>query len=131
MAVVFVIHAPEDSQFFNQITSHARSAKLPIEFDHMQLKLASVPNWKEQCRNRIYRSSGAIILLSQHTKQEGVSWELQCAQAFNTPILGVHTTASGGAQVPEGLVDSDVIEWNWPRIASFMQSLTKGSSAYA
>ncbi len=114
MAVVFVIHAPEDSPLFERLTSHARAAKLPIEFDHMQLKLASVPNWKEQCRARIYRASGAIVLRSQHTEQNGVDWELQCAQAFNTPML-----------------DMPVGEWNWPRIAGFIQSLTKGSSAYA
>jgi hypothetical protein len=131
MAVVFVIHAPEDSPFFERLTSQARAAKLPVEFDHMQLKLASVPNWKEQCRARIYRCTGAIVLLSKHTKEGGVDWELQCAQAFNTAMLGVHTSGPDGSCVPGELGDSAVIEWNWPQIARFIQSLTKGSSAYA
>lgn len=131
MAVVFVIHAPEDAPFFDRLTNHARAAKLPVEFDRMQLKLASVPNWKEQCRARIYRCTGAIVFLSKQTMQGGLDWELQCAQAFNTPMLGVHTAAPDSSYVPGELGDATVIEWNWPQIARFIQSLTRGSSAYA
>jgi hypothetical protein len=131
MTRVFVIHAPEDYLFFDQIATQARNAKLPVEFDRMQVKQPWVPGWKGQCRTRIYKCGGAVVLISKHTNQGGVGWELECAQAFDIPMLGVHIDKPNSGAVPEELRDAAVIDWNWPAIARFIQSLTKGSSAYA
>ncbi len=127
---VFVIHAPEDSAFFDRIASQAKGAKLAVEFDRMQVKQPWVPAWKGQCRTRIYACGGAIVLISKHTSQGGVGWELECAQAFDMPMLGVHIETPKSAAIPEALRASPVIEWSWTEIARFIQSLTAGSSAY-
>ena len=37
----------------------------------------------------------------------------------------------GWGSVPEELRDSKVVEWNWPDIARFIQSLNKGTQAFA
>ena len=131
MARIFIIHATEDNLSFDKLTGQARTAKLKAEFDHMQAKQAWVPGWKGQCRTRIYNCDGAIVLISKHTSQGSVGWELECAQAFAFPMLGVYVDKPERGFVPEQLRDLNLIEWNWPEIARFIQSLTKGQSAFA
>jgi len=131
MTRVFVIYVPEDYLFFDRLAEHARSAKLPVEFDRMQVKQAWVPGWKGHCRTRIYRCDGAIVLIGKQTNQGDAAWELECAQAFDIPMLGVHIDKPNSGSLPEELRDSAVIEWNWPQIARFIQSLNKGASANA
>jgi hypothetical protein len=128
---VFVICAPKDEVFFVRLTDQARSAKLPVEFDHTLLKQSWVPHWKAQCRTRIYPCGGAIVLISKNTREGGIGWELECARAFEIPMLGVHVDQHERGSVPKELLGWGVIEWNWPEIARFIQSLTKGSSASA
>ena len=89
MTRVYVIHADEDYLSFDRLAAQARSAKLPVDFDHMPAKQTWVPHWKGNCRNRIYRCGGAIVFLSKHTAQGGVGWELECAQACALPMLGL------------------------------------------
>jgi hypothetical protein len=131
MSRVFVIFAPEDYLHFERLTGQARSAKLLVEFDCMHVKQAWVPAWKGQCRTKVYRCDGAVVLISKHTHQGGVEWELECARAFGIPMLGIHADKPASGSVPEQLGDAEVIEWSWPDIARFIRSLTKDSSAYA
>lgn len=131
MIRVFVIHVPEDYLFFDRLSEQCRVGKLSVEFDRMQAKQPWVPAWKSQAWNRIYKSDGAIVLLSKHTNQGGLKWELECAQKFDTPMLGVHLDAAKSGSVPEELRDSTVIEWNWPEIARFIKSLDKSTTASA
>ena|SRR5579884_1737529 len=131
MARVFVIYVPEDYLAYDRITSQARAAKTAVEFDHMQVKQAWVPGWKGQCRLRIYNCDGAIVLIGKQTTQGDAAWELQCAEEFGIPMLGVHIDKQKPGPVPKELRDSTVIEWDWPKIARFIQSLGKGSIAHA
>jgi hypothetical protein len=126
---VFVIHVPEDYQFFDRLSEQARTAKLTVEFDRMQAKQPWVPAWKQQAWNRIYKCAGAIVLLSKNTNQGGLKWELECAQKFDLPLLGVHLDKARSGNVPEEIAASSVIDWNWPEIARFIRSLDQAASA--
>lgn len=129
MPRVFVIYATKDSSFYDRLAEQARSARLAVEFERMQSKLPWVPEWKAQSRAKIYRCDAAIVLLSKNIAEGGLAWELQCAREFDIPMLGVHLDKFDKAPPPKELEDSTVIEWNWPAIARFLQSLSKGSSA--
>lgn len=131
MTRVFVIHVPEDYLSFDRLAEQARSSKLAVEFDRMQAKQPWVPAWKSQAWNRIYKCEGAVVLLSKHTNQGGLKWELECAQKFNIPMLGVHVDATKAGKVPDELSGSTVIDWNWNEIARFIRSLDQSSSASA
>lgn len=131
MIRVYIIHVPEDSTFFDRLTEQARTAKLPVEFDHIQAKQPWVPAWKQQCWNKIYKCDGVIALLSKSTIQGGLKWELECGQKFQAPMLGVHLDKSRIGNVPEELAGSTVIEWNWPEIARFIRELDQSSTASA
>ena len=129
MTKVFVIYAAKDYPCYERLTAQARTAKLPVDFDHMEVKQPWFAAWKAQCRNRIYGCDGAIVLVSRNTIDGGIDWELECARSFEIPILGVNVDKDKMGSVskePPGWV---VIDWaDWPGIARFIQSV-KGPSA--
>ena len=131
MTRVYVIHAEQDYLSFDRLAAQARSAKLPVEFDRMPVKQTWIQGWKGNCRNKIYRCGGAIVFLSKHTAQGGIGWELECAQACALPMLGVFVEGSKPNAIPDELGDCQVMDWNWPQIERFIQTLAKGSSANA
>jgi hypothetical protein len=128
---VYVIHADQDYLSFDRLAAQARSAKLPVEFDHMPVKQTWVQDWKGTCRKRIYHCGGAIVFLSRHTGQGGVGWELECAEACALPMLGLCVEGSKTPAIPAELADWPVVDWNWPEIERFIKTLAKGSSAKA
>jgi hypothetical protein len=126
---VFVIYATKDTSHFDRLAEQARTARLPIEFERMQTKLPWVPDWKAQCWAKIYRSDAAVVLISKNTSEGSLGYELESANTLNLPMLGVHVDKFNRGAVPKELSDATIIEWNWPAIARFLQSLGKGSSA--
>ena len=129
MTRVFVICASKEEAFFLRMIEQARNSKLAVEFDHMQAKQPWVPHWKAQCRTRIYPCEGALVLISKYTGEGGLAWELECARTFEIPMLGVHVDPRERGVVPKELHDHTVIEWNWPDVARFIQSLSAGFTA--
>jgi hypothetical protein len=122
---VFLVYAEEDYRFKDLLVNQARSAKLPVEFTDMPNKQPWVPRWKTTCRSRVFECDGAIVFISTKTKQgTGVKFELECVGEIQIPVLGVYVDKSGKSAVPEELLDSRLIEWSWPEIAAFLQSLS-------
>ena len=128
MTQVYVIHADRDYMSFDRLEAQARNAKLPVQFDHMQVKQTWVEGWKGNCRNKIYRCDGAIVLLSKHTAEGGLVWELEYAENCAMPMLGVCVEASQPSRIPEVLANCPVVEWNWPEIERFIRSLAASAS---
>jgi hypothetical protein len=123
---VFVICVPEDSRLYERLAEQARTAKLAVEFDRMQVKEPWIPAWKGQARTRIFKCNGVIVLISKNTNKGGLAWELECARAVDLPTLGVHADKLDKGAVPQELQDWPVVDWNWPDIARFIHSLAKG-----
>jgi hypothetical protein len=120
----FLVYAEEDYRYKDLLVNQARSAKLPVEFTDMPNKQPWVPRWKTTCRSRVFESDGAIVFISAKTKQgAGVQFELECVDELRIPVLGDYVGKCEKSAAPEGLLDSRLIEWNWPEIAGFLQSL--------
>lgn len=131
MIRVYVIHVPEDIPSYDKLAGECRGARLSAEFDRMQVKQPWVPAWKTQTWNRIYKCDGVIVLLSKNTNAGGIAWELECAQKFDLPMLGIHVDKTKAGNVPDELRNWTVIEWSWAEISKFIRSLDKGSTASA
>jgi hypothetical protein len=125
---VFVIYASKDYPFFERLKAEARKANLPVEFDHIQAKQPWFPAWKAQCRSRIYQCDAAIVLVSRNSIDGDIGWELECAGDFAMPILGVNVDKDQRGSVSKAPPGWVVIEWDWPGIARFVNSI-KGTSA--
>jgi len=127
---IFVILAPEDYLFFDRLKEQARTTRVDVEFDRMQVKQPWVPMWKGQSRTRIFGCAGALVLISKKTKDTGgISWELECAQKAEVPVLAVRIDKSDGNAVPVELKGKPVIEWNWAEIARFIQTSASAANA--
>ncbi len=66
MTRIYVIHADEDYLSFDRLAAQARSAKLPVDFDHMPVKQTWVPHWKEIAATGFTVAVVAIVFLSKH-----------------------------------------------------------------
>src|SRR6185369_15540684 len=116
-----------DYRFKDLLVSQARTAKLPIEFTDMPNKQPWVPRWKASCRTRVFECDGAIAFVSVRTKQAaGVKFELESVSESQMPVLGVLVDKCEKSSVPEELRDCETIEWNWAKIAAFLQTLKAG-----
>lgn len=121
---IFLVYAEEDYRFKDLMVNQARTAKLAVEFTDMPNKQPWVPRWKTTCRARVFECDGAIVFISAKTKQgAGVKFELECVGESHIPVLGVLVDKCDKSAAPEELRDSPLIEWHWPQIASFLQSL--------
>ena len=122
----FLVYAEEDYRFRDQVISQAKNSKIPVDFVEMPTKQPWVERWKGICRTRAVECDGAIVLITKKTSQAaGVQWELECVSNAGIPILCVLADQCDKSAVPEEISDAPVINWNWPEIATFIQSLRR------
>ncbi len=123
---VFLVYTEGDYKFRDLLIAQARSSRLAVEFADMPTKQPGVERWKAAVRTRTFECDGSIVLVSKKLKQDtGVKWELECVSNTGHPMLGVYTEKCDEHSVPDELNDSTVIEWHWPEIAGFIESLGK------
>lgn len=122
---VFVSFAvPEDTYARDFLRGQARDERSPIEFTDMSVKEPWSDSWKTRCRTRINGCDGVIALLSRATsKADGARWEMKCAIDEGIPIIGVHIHKDDKGVVPSELKGKRVINWTWPGISNFINSL--------
>jgi hypothetical protein len=118
--VVFVAFAMEDEGQRNLLKGQALNTRTPIEYVDMSVKEPYDTGWKERVRTRIRRSDGVIALVSRSSlTSAGQKWEIQCAQEERKKVIGVRAYRDDYTSIP-GL---RTIEWSWPGIADFINSL--------
>jgi hypothetical protein len=121
---VFISFAVEDTYARDFLVQQAKDNRSPFEFTDMSVKEPWSNSWKTQCRSRIKGCDGVIALISKKTRNaDGARWEIQCADEEGIPMLGVRIHADDKGAIPPELQGYKVIEWSWPGIASFINSL--------
>lgn len=121
--VVFIAFAKENEATRNLFTGQRVHPRSPFSFTDMSVKDSYSSEWKERVRTRIRRSDGVIALISSWTpRATGQLWEIECAVAEKKPLLGVWVE-KGYRTRPTQLGRAACIEWTWPGIANFIDSL--------
>ena len=121
---IFISFAIEDKYAREFLVQQARDNRSPFEFTDMSVKEPWDSSWKTNCRTRIKGCDGVIALISKKTQNaDGARWEMKCAKEEGVPMLGVHIHADDKGAIPAELSGYKVIEWDWPGIASFINSL--------
>jgi hypothetical protein len=121
---IFISFAIEDEKFRTFLVGQARNEGSPFEFVDMSVKQPWDNSWKTQCRSRIKGCDGVVALISRNTANAtGARWEMQCADEEGIPMIGVHIHADDKGSIPAELRGYKVIEWSWPSIAAFINSL--------
>lgn len=122
---IFISFAvPEDAYARAFLVQQAKDDRSPFEFVDMSVKEPWDDKWKTRCRTKIRGCDGAIALLSKHTRNaDGARWEMNCAVEEGIPIIGMHCQKDDKGAIPTELSGKRIIEWSWPNIKSFIDSL--------
>lgn len=122
---VFISFAVEDKNIRTLLAGQAGHEKTPFEFMDMSVKKPWDSAWKTQCRKRIKRCHGLIVLVTKNTlKAEGVHWEIKCAREEGLPIMAMYASNDDkGCRLPAELKDMRVYNWSWPNIEKFVKKL--------
>jgi len=122
---IFVSFAIEDKTHRDLLIGQAKNEKSPFEFVDMSVKEPWDEKWKTNCRTRIKGCDGVIALVSKNTaKGEGALWEVRCAKEEKVPVRGIYcTTDNRPATLTAEFSGVRVVDWTWPNIASFINSL--------
>ena len=122
---IFISFAIEDKTHRDFLVGQARNERSPFEFVDMSVKEPWDDNWKTRCRSRIRGCDGVIALVSRNTaKGEGALWEVKCTKEEKVPVRGIYCTADNRPLfLPEEFNGVRVVDWTWPNIASFINSL--------
>lgn len=121
---IFISFAAEDATYRDLLKGQARNEMSPFDFIDMSVKEPWDEKWKTNCRTKIKGCDGVIALLSKKTyNADGARWEMNCANEEKMPMIGVHIHEDDKGAIPPELMGKRVIEWTWPGIASFINSL--------
>ena len=122
---IFIAFAIEDAKYRDFLRGQARNEKSPFDFVDMSAKEPWDEKWRTNCRTRIKGCDGVIALVSKNTaKGDGALWEIRCAKDEKVPVRGIYcTTDNRPATLPSEFAGVRVVDWTWPNIASFLNSL--------
>lgn len=122
---IFISFAIEDEKYRVMLVGQAKNEKSPFTFVDMSVKEPWDEKWKTNCRARIKGCDGMIALVSKNTASAaGALWEVNCAKEENIPVLGVYVdSANKPVTLPNAFAGVRVVEWTWPNLKTFIDSL--------
>ena len=122
---IFISFAIEDEGIRTLLVGQAHHEKSPFSFVDMSVKEPWDANWKTNCRSKIKGCDGVIALVSKNTiKATGALWEVACAKDEGIPIRGIFIDKSDKPYpLPTEFNGVMVVEWTWPNIEAFINSL--------
>lgn len=122
---VFISFAIEDKNIRTLLSGQTHHEKTPFEFMDMSVKKPWDKAWKTECRKRIKRCHGMIVLITKNTKKaDGVHWEIKCAQEEGLPIMVMYANNDGRKHIlPGKLKTLRIQKWSWPNINKFIDRL--------
>ena len=121
---IFISFAVEDKFYRDALRQQARDNRSPFDFVDLGLEKPFTNKWKTQCRKVIQGVDGVIALISKNTtKADGARWEIKCAVEEGIPVMGMHIHKDAKGPVPSELKGQKVVEWSWPALAKFVDSL--------
>jgi hypothetical protein len=121
--VIFVAFAIEDQRQRDLLKGQSLNTRSPFEYVDMSVKEPYDSAWKERVRTRIRRSDGVIALVSRSSlASSGEQWEVQCAKEEGKKLIGLWAYTDDRTQ-PAFLSGTRIIQWSWPGIVAFIDSL--------
>lgn len=121
---IFISFAMEDAKYRDFLSAQSLNTKSPFSYTDMSAKEPWDEKWKTNCRARIKDCDGVIALISKRTRNaDGAKWEMNCANEEGIPMIGIHIHRDDTGQTPSQLAGKKVIDWDWDKIAKFVDNL--------
>jgi hypothetical protein len=121
-ARAFVSFEMEDRWARDFLVGQARNKSTLIEFVDYSVREPFDERWKTNCRERIARTKGTIVLVGPTAaRSPAVLWEIAETNRQNHPMFGIQITAKKTYAVPEGLPSARVIRWSFDAIVKALE----------
>lgn len=119
----FISFEKEDCWARDLLVGQARNRNNEIEFVDYSLHEPFGEKWKTNCRNRIARTRGTVVLVGPTTsKSQAVVWEIAESVRQGHPVIGIQINKDRTYSIPSGLPPSRVIRWDVDAIVRRLNS---------
>ena len=110
----FISFQVEDQWARNLIVYQAHNTSYNgVQFIDFSVHEPFDEKWKTNCRARIAKTKGTIILIGRTTwRSEAVLWEIEETRSQKHPLFGIQINRGKTHRIPKGLPESKVIRWN-------------------
>ena len=118
----FISFEMEDRWARDFLIQHAKQKNNKIEFIDYSVHDPFDSKWKTNCKERIARTAGTIVLIGKTTyKSEAVLWEIAETKRQGHPVFGIQTSSDSTYRVPDGISPSRIVKWNFDKIVSELE----------
>lgn len=119
----FISFEMEDRWARDFLVQHAKDERNEIAFYDYSVQDPFDSEWKTECKKRIARTRGTIVLIGETTwKSEAVLWEIEETIRQEHYIFGIQVYREKTHLVPRGLPSSNVIRWDFDQIVRWLKS---------
>ena len=119
----FISFQMEDRWAREFLIQHAHDEDNEIEFTDYSVHEPFDEKWKTNCRLRIARTKGTIVLIGSDTwKSEAVLWEIAETLRQQHFIFGIQINKDKTYTIPNGLSAKSVIRWNFEAIVEQLET---------
>jgi hypothetical protein len=121
----FISFEMEDKWARDFLVQHAKNKRNDIQFVDYSVQNAFDSKWKTQCKERIARTKGTIVLVGSTTyKSEAVLWEIAETTRQGHNLFGIQINRDKNWPVPAGLPTKSVIRWSFDQIVKWLGTWT-------
>lgn len=121
----FISFEMEDRRARDFLVLQARDKRNDIEFVDYSVKDPFDSAWKTNCRARIARTKGSIVLIGATThKSDAVLWEIAETARQDHYMFGIQTKRDSTYPIPKGLPATNVIRWDFDQIVKWLGTWT-------
>lgn len=113
----FLSFEMEDRWARDFLVGQARNFSNDLEFVDYSVHEPFDERWKTNCRDRIARTHGTIVLIGPTTSRSpAVLWEITETTRQRHPMFGIQITSDKTYPTPEGLPGGQVVRWTFDTI---------------
>jgi hypothetical protein len=121
----FISFEMEDRWARDFLVQQANDKRNDIEFVDYSVQDPFDSAWKTNCKERIARTKGTIVLIGETTsRSEAVLWEIAETKRQDHYMFGIQTSRDHTYAIPAGLLPANVIRWNFEQIIKWLATWT-------
>lgn len=119
----FISFEMEDKWARDFLKQHAKDKRNDIEFVDYSVQDPFDSSWKTQCKERISRTRGTIVLIGPTTyRSDAVQWEIDETLRQGHHIFGIQVNSGKSHTVPRGIPTSSVVRWDFSAIVKRLEA---------
>lgn len=121
----FISFEMEDKWARDFLVQHAKDERTDIEFVDYSVQDPFDTKWKTNCKERIARTKGTIVLVGPTTaRSSAVLWEIEESNRQNHYMFGIQINKDQTHPIPKSLPAGNMIRWDFKQIAKWLGTWT-------